>query len=231
MSNATFNSMREDDARRKLLYPKHINNYTHIHTHMQQAKKLTVENVTRKDLLEKAFSLPSGWFVEVYVQDDGRVIFSSPMTGNTWTDDPHKVGKIEAMSIGDVEGMYLRDDGKVEIDVTQLGESGQRKVQKGEHYDRVEVLTKAEALDLIDDIAGNEEWDVNGLISEVNRIGTIRMWATKNKGKFVHNRGVAGLTLLSSKEAAKINYEDSDRVEDYADQLINTNDGLPSELE
>src|SRR5690606_10879164 len=82
---------------------------------MQQVKKLNVENVNRKDLIEKALSLPSGWFVEVYVEDDGEVVFSSPLTGNTWTDDPRKVGTLESMSIGDVEGMYLRDDGSVEI--------------------------------------------------------------------------------------------------------------------
>lgn len=198
---------------------------------MQQAKKLTVENVERVDLLAKAFSLPAGWFVEVYVEDDGKVVFSSPLTGNTWTDDPRKVGKIEAMTIGDVEGMYLRNDGSVEVDVEQLGESGKRKIQKGENYDRVEILTKAEALDLIDDIAGNDEWDVNGLVSEINRIGTIRVWASKNKGKFVYNRGAAGLTLISAKQAEKINYEDSDKIEDYAEQLIETNDGLPSALE
>lgn len=198
---------------------------------MQQVKKLTVENVSRKDLLEKAFSLPSGWFVEVYVEDDGRVVFSSPMTGNAWTDDPHKVGKIEAMSIGDVEGMYLRGDGKVEIDIDQLGESGLRKVRKGEYYDRAEILSKTDAIDMIDDIAGNEEWDVNGLLSEVDRVGTVRTWAAKNKGKFVHNRGAAGLSLISAKEAEKSNYENSDKIEDYAEQLIETNDGLPSELE
>jgi hypothetical protein len=196
-----------------------------------KTKKLTVENVTLRDLIEKALSLPSGWFVEVYVEDDGRVVFSCPLTGDTRTDDQHKVGTLESMSIDDIEGMKLRSDGKVEIDVDILGASGERKVQDGEFYDKVEILTYDEAIDLIDDIASDEEWDLNGLISEINRIGTIRIWATKNTGKYVHNRGAAGLVLLTEEEASEIDYENCDKVEDYAENLIESNEGLPMEIE
>jgi len=134
---------------------------------MQQAKKLTVENVKRKDLIEKALSLPSGWFVEVYVEDDGRVVFSSAETGNTYTNDTRKIGTLESMSIDEVEGMHVREDGKIEIDVDTLGESGERNVQKGEFYDRVEILSRKEAVEMIDDIAGNESWDVDDLASKI----------------------------------------------------------------
>lgn len=204
-------------------YPKkqHLNNHTHIHTHMQQAKKLTVENVRMTDLVKEALSIPDGFHVEVYVEN-GKVSFSEPLTTNSWTDSKYNVGTIHSMSIGDVDGFYERESGKVEIE----DESGK---SKGEHYDNVIIVSRKEAIERIAE--NNEYGDMVNLLERIETVGTIRTWAAKHKGKYIHNRGEAGLTLLTEKEAAKIDYENSDKVEDYAEQLIETNAGLPAQIE
>lgn len=100
------------------------------------------------DLLKEAFSIPDGWKEEVYVED-GYVTFSSHMTLNTHTGIdantplPEYVGDLESLDFSDFEGFYEREDGQVEFDFDGIG------AVKGEYYDKVLIVPRDEAIDMI----------------------------------------------------------------------------------
>jgi len=99
--------------------------------------------------VKEALRLPAGWTAEVYRSKRGKLSFSSPMTHNTFTKDPAVIGRIEALSIGDVDGFFLRSDGKVEI-------AGGDK--KGEFYEECEIVSRREAIQRITQIADDNDW-------------------------------------------------------------------------
>src|SRR4030042_2817726 len=92
-------------------------------------------------IVKKCLALPNGFEAEVCWKD-GKLSFSEPLTGNTWTEDPTKIGRIESMSIDDFEGFHVREDGQVEI------EDEDSKV-KGEYYDNIEIISREEAIERI----------------------------------------------------------------------------------
>lgn len=88
--------------------------------------KFNIENFTLENLVESCFSTPYGWKREVYVEN-GHVLFSGPMTKNSYTaktSNPRQpldsyVGDVEGMQIGDFEGFTVTEtkDGKPLIKV------------------------------------------------------------------------------------------------------------------
>ena len=85
-------------------------------------------------IVKKCLALPNGFEAEVCWKD-GKLSFSEPLTGNTWTEDPTKIGRIESMSIDDFEGFHVREDGQVEIE--------------DEYYDNIEIISREEAIERI----------------------------------------------------------------------------------
>lgn len=180
--------------------------------------------VTRKDLIEKAFSLPYETKVEVYVKDDGRVEFSSSMEQSTYTRDPSKVGTIDALSFNDLPGFYSISKNEIEINTSTLGTSGKRAVQKGIFYKTVEILTFNQAIDLIDDIAKDENWDIEILALHILQVQAIRSWVSKHKGKHIEQLNEFKVNFTNTPSST------SQTIEDYADMLIETDGLIPSSL-
>ena len=101
--------------------------------------------------VQKAITLPQGFKSEVYKNRRGKISFSSPLTSSTWTNDPDKIGEIQSLSIGDVEGFYERSDGKVE-------EYNPYSNTKGEFYDHCDIISRREAINRITQVAEDDDW-------------------------------------------------------------------------
>jgi hypothetical protein len=114
-----------------------------------------------KTLLEESLRLPDGWKAEVYVTKDGMMEISRPMTSNSWMNDPEKIGEIQALSFGDVDGFYVRSDGQVEI-----SEAGHT---KGEYYDECKILPWKKAVQRLRQKAQEEDWEVAELADQIKR--------------------------------------------------------------
>ena len=108
------------------------------------------KQVTMRTLLKQGLAIPEGCHVEVYM-DKGNVTFSAPLTQNTWTKDPEKIGEIEAFTFGDIRGFFKRSDGKVEIEA-----AGKK---KGEFYSQCAIVSVTEAINRLVEIAYDEDWE------------------------------------------------------------------------
>lgn len=121
---------------------------------------IKTEEIAIGDLVREMLNLPQGWHEEVYVEN-GEVVFSTPLTQNSWvgkSDSPSEqldsyVGNIN--SLDDLpEGLYKRKDGKYELDMTN-GENDlyndEDKIVEGEYYEKAEILSEDDAIDIIAD--------------------------------------------------------------------------------
>lgn len=129
-------------------------------------QKITQTTITIEDLVRTALETPTGWKREIYVEKDGEVTFSNPMTPNSrtgidaYTPLDTYVCDLKAMNINDFEGYFVRDDGKVERVNEMQGEG-----VKGEYYDSVDILTFDEAVSEIASWIEDEEFWINILNS------------------------------------------------------------------
>ena len=136
-------------------------------------QKIKVEEITLENLVKEALSIPDGWKEEIYVEN-GEVVFSSPMTINTWTgteDCPSEhldsyVGDLHSLNWVEIEGFYERKDGKIELDNPYDGEA------EGEYYDKVNILTVDEAIEALANYLDNGASEVSQLFSEITNLST-----------------------------------------------------------
>jgi hypothetical protein len=93
-----------------------------------------VEQLYRLRLLE-------GWTGCLKLESNGKkLVISQFPSSNTWTQGYERVHMIEDwFTWGEIECFYERSDGRIEI------ESYDTNAAKGEHYERVEIVTKEEA--------------------------------------------------------------------------------------
>ena len=134
-------------------------------------QKIKVEEITLENLVKEALSIPNGWKEEIYVEN-GEVVFSSPMTLNTWTgteDCPSEhldsyAGDLHSLNWGEIEGFYERKDGKIELDNPYDGEA------EGEYYDKVNILTVDEAIEALANYLDNDASEVSQLFSEITNL-------------------------------------------------------------
>jgi hypothetical protein len=130
--------------------------------------KIKVEEITITDLVREALTLPDGWKEEIYVEN-GQVVFSSPITLNTWVgkdDCPSEhldsyIGDLHSLTWGEIEGFYERKDGKIELDNPYDGE------EEGEYYNKVTVYTPEEAVTVLADYLDNDASEVAQLFAEI----------------------------------------------------------------
>jgi hypothetical protein len=63
-------------------------------------RDVLAENLDR--IIEESLRLPHGWEAEVYLDEDGHVRFSAPLSPNSWSQDQRgTVGRIEASAFSD----------------------------------------------------------------------------------------------------------------------------------
>ncbi len=55
-----------------------------------------------KLLLEEMMTIPNGWKEEVYIDSEGYIYFSSPMSLNSHTESPRKVAEIEHLDPSEI---------------------------------------------------------------------------------------------------------------------------------
>lgn len=130
--------------------------------------KIKVDEFTLTDLIREALSIPDGWKEEIYVEN-GEVVFSSPMTLNSWTtkkDNSREpldtyIGDLHSLRWNDIEGFYLRSDGRIELDNPYDGDT------EGEYYGEVEIIEKDEAIDRITQIIQDSESTLNDLVTDI----------------------------------------------------------------
>ena len=141
-----------------------------MHTYILKVSKqmnIKIEEISIQDLVKEALSIPNGWKEEIFVED-GEVSFSGPETHNTYTAiDPHEplaIADLKSMSIGDFEGFYLREDGKVEI----ADYTGQFK-EKGEYYEHAEIVEYDEAVERIAFNLENTQSTLNDLLKTIKQ--------------------------------------------------------------
>ena len=113
-------------------------------------QKIKTEEITIENLVCEMLNLPQGWHQEVYVEN-GEVIFSEPLTQNSWvgkSDAPSEqldsyIGKIESLSIGDFQGLYKREDGTYEREADGKTDvyNVDGKVITGECYEQAEIIS------------------------------------------------------------------------------------------
>jgi hypothetical protein len=134
-------------------------------------QKIKVEEITLENLVKEALNIPDGWKEEVYVEN-GQVVFSSPMTLNSWTakeDNSREpldsyIGDLHSLSWNGIEGFYLRSDGKIEVDNPYDGEA------EGEYYEKANILTVDEAIGALAVYLGNDASEVSQLFSEITNL-------------------------------------------------------------
>jgi hypothetical protein len=120
----------------------------------QKTQKIKANEITLKDLVEEALSIPDGWKEEIYVEN-WYVEFTSPMTKNTWTakaDNPNEmldsyVADLESVRLGDFEGIMPKEDGTYEVDG--------------------EILTEKEVIEAIAMNLQGEESIYNGILEKI----------------------------------------------------------------
>ena len=131
-------------------------------------QKIKVEDITVKDLVKEALNIPYGWHEEIYVEN-GEVVFSAPLTQNSWvgkTDCPNEqldsfIADLHSISVNDFEGLKKRDDGQIELAMESENDdyNGSEKI-KGEYYDLVQIVSQEEAEDIISDqFTGDSEYE------------------------------------------------------------------------
>ena len=206
-------------------------------TEQETKKKLTVDNIDIEDLIEEALSICDGFYEAVFLLDNGEVVFSGQETPSTEIDSMYKIGTLGSMCLSEYQGIQHREDGKYELDVIQLGESGIRPVVEGEYYDKAEILTYKEAFDLAVDIEkeGGDDSIYIQIINNIERVWRIRQWAKENAGKYVYNTGngykLYPASIAEQPENEAI-LENSLTVEDFADSTIEEEKGeIPEELQ
>lgn len=136
-------------------------------------QKIKVEEITLEKIVKEALNIPDGWKEEVYVEN-GEVVFSSPMTLNTWTGKENcpsehldsYVGDLHSLNWGEIEGFYERKDGKIELDNPYDGEA------EGEYYDKVNILTVDEAIEALANYLDNDASEVSQLFSKITNLST-----------------------------------------------------------
>jgi hypothetical protein len=132
------------------------------------AVKIKAKEITIKDLVKEAIeNIPNGWHEEVWLEN-GEVTFSAPMTQGSYSSKgamygtaPDYIGDIHSLSWGEIEGFYLRADGKIELDNPYDGE------EKGEYYENVTIYTEEEALQVLADYLDNDASEVAQLITAI----------------------------------------------------------------
>jgi hypothetical protein len=139
------------------------------------AVKIKAKEITIKDLVKEAIeNIPNGWHEEVWLENE-EVTFSAPMTQTSYSNkgamygtDPDYIGDLHSLSWEEIEGFYLRKDGKIELDDSYDGEDilGSS-YQKGEYYEYVTIYTAEEALQVLADYLDNNASDVAQLITAI----------------------------------------------------------------
>lgn len=112
-------------------------------------------------LLKEQLQIPQGWREEVYFdKDTNEISFSSPLTGNTWTDSDDIVGSIDSLNLSDLEGWKRIDDEFVEVDDNQNETDPDFKDEEYErYYEDSSIITVDEAIDdRLSNIADEESW-------------------------------------------------------------------------
>ncbi len=136
--------------------------------------KIKVEEITVETLLKEALNIPNGWHEEVWVED-GFVVFSAPMTQNSWSTkgvmngtEPNYIGDLDSTSIGDFEGFYQREDGKIEINDPD-GES--ENPQVGEYYEKAEIVEFEEGIErILDSAVDPDETEWAQIIRQIQEV-------------------------------------------------------------
>lgn len=126
---------------------------------------IKIEDVSIVDLVREAvYNIPFGWKEEVWVEN-GKVVFSEPMTQNTFSskdsmDSSAKnfIGNLHGLSWGEIEGFFERSDGKIELDNPYDGES------RGEYYMKVNIYSVDEAIEVLADYLNNDQSEVAQLL-------------------------------------------------------------------
>ena len=121
-------------------------------------QKIKAEEITIEDLVREMLNLPQGWHKEVFVEK-GEVVFSEPLTQNSWigkSDCPSEqldsyIGKIESLNIGDFQGLYVREDGTYEREADGAKDvyNLDGKVIKGEYYEQAEIICLDDVISII----------------------------------------------------------------------------------
>ena len=140
---------------------------------LKVTQKIKVEEITLENLVKEALSIPNGWKEEIYVEN-GEVVFTAPMTLSTWTGKENSpsehldsyIGDLHSLSWNDIEGFYLRSDGKIEVDNPHDGEA------EGEYYEKANILTVDEAIEALANYLDNNASEVSQLFSEITNLST-----------------------------------------------------------
>lgn len=121
-------------------------------------QKIKAEEITIEDLVREMINLPQGWHEEIYVEN-GEVVFSEPLTQNSWvgkSDSPSEqldsyIGSIESLNIGDFQGLYKREDGTYEREADGVEDvyNLDGKVITGEYYEQAEIISKDDVISII----------------------------------------------------------------------------------
>ena len=121
-------------------------------------QKIKAEEITIEDLVREMINLPQGWHEEVYVEN-GEVIFSEPLTQNSWVGKSNcpseqlnsYIGSIESLSIGDFQGLYKREDGTYEREADGVEDvyNIDGKVITGEYYEKAEIISTDDVISII----------------------------------------------------------------------------------
>lgn len=95
--------------------------------------KFDIDNFYEIDeiLFREQLDIPAGWKEEIYY-NDGEISFSSPMTSNSWSDDKHKIGVIESITINEFEGFYQDSEQDTTVQV-----NGDENIDIDEAIDRI----------------------------------------------------------------------------------------------
>ena len=125
---------------------------------MTPQKEFKSEEITLEDLVKEMLEIPDGFHEEVFIEN-GKVVFSAPLTQNTWIgkdDCPSEhldsyIGSIESISVGDIEGLYQRKDGKYERKAEDETDTYNfdGKVVSGEFYEQAEIISIDDVISII----------------------------------------------------------------------------------
>lgn len=128
---------------------------------MSQNKK--VEDFTLEDLVKEALNIPVGWHEEVYVER-GEVVFSMPLTQNSWvgkSDSPSEqldsyIGNLKPIRPDDFETLYRRSDGEIEMDTDEYFDYKQ---VKGEKFDKAVIVPTEDLAKIIAEELDDTEYN------------------------------------------------------------------------
>jgi hypothetical protein len=140
---------------------------------------IKIEEITITDLVREMINLPQGWHEEVYVEN-GEVVFSAPLTQNSWvgkSDAPSEqldscIGKIN--SLDDLpEDMHKRKDGQYELD---MGDSHDNslyndydKIVEGEFFQKAEILSEDDVINILADVY-TEDSELSKLLEKIQDV-------------------------------------------------------------